>query len=278
MNVMTEPMHTTRTDNTDTGSGPRRILSAGWSRNPILLSIATFQLALPIAFLAGMAVDPRTVGGEPVWLKPAKFAASLALFAATLGWLGIHLPVDGRALRRVSIGIAAVSLLEIGLIAIQAARGVESHFNDATALNEAIYLTMGAGVLTMTVLVAWLLVRSWRIEFPVAPAFAWGIRFGLLLFVLGSLEGGVMVAIESNGFESGLAVPLVGGEIGSDLRVAHFVGIHGLQVLPLAGYLAAVAGDRGRLGRPIYLVAVVALVHFALFVAAATLAVAPAIR
>lgn len=42
------------------------------------------HVALFAAFLAGIALDPRLVGGEPVWLKPAKFAGSLALTTATL--------------------------------------------------------------------------------------------------------------------------------------------------------------------------------------------------
>ncbi|MFC7009651.1 hypothetical protein [Halalkalicoccus salilacus] len=88
------------------------------------------------------------------------------------------------------------ALLEITLIGGQAARGIESHFNNTTALNTAIYLIMGITILAMTILVAWLLIQSWKQAFDVAPAFAWGIRFGIALFVLGALEGGAMVTQE----------------------------------------------------------------------------------
>jgi hypothetical protein len=38
-------------------------------------------------FVIGILIDLRSVAGDPAWLKPAKFAASIALFTATLSWL-----------------------------------------------------------------------------------------------------------------------------------------------------------------------------------------------
>lgn len=159
-------------------------------RNSILFGVAGLHVGLLVVFVIGIILDPRTVAEDPVWLKPAKFAASIALLTATLGWLGRHLPVPGRTLRRVSLGVAATALIEMLLISGQAARCVESHFNDTTTLDTVVYMAMGVTILAMTVLVAWLLIQSWHQEFDVAPAFAWGIRFGMALFVLGARDGG----------------------------------------------------------------------------------------
>ncbi|MCU4926145.1 hypothetical protein OB905_09145 [Halobacteria archaeon AArc-dxtr1] len=202
------------------------------------------------AFLVGIVIDARTVGGDPVWLKPATFAASIAIFTATLGWIGTHLPVSDRFLRIVSIGVAVAAFVEIVLIGGQAGRGVESHFNDSTTLDLSIYVVMGVTILVMTLLVGWLLVRSWGRSFDVSPAFAWGIRLGILLFVLGALEGLAMVAFETSALDGGATIPVVGWAIAGDFRVVHFLGLHALQVLPLGGYLAGVAGERGLLERP----------------------------
>lgn len=215
-------------------------------RNSILFGVAGLHAGLLVVFVSGILLDPRTVAGNPVWLKPAKFAVSIALFTATLGWLGRHLPVPDRTLRRVSLGVAAAALIEITLISGQAARGVESHFNDATTLDAVIYMAMGVTILAMTVLVAWLLIQSWHQEFDVAPAFAWGIRFGMALFVLGALEGGVMVALGDHTVGSGPALPVFGWVLSGDFRVAHFLGLHSLQVLPLVGYLTSVGCERFR--------------------------------
>lgn len=230
--------------------GPKQVIGELRRRNGVLFGVAVVHAVLLVAFLAGIGLDPRTVGGEPVWLKPAKFAASIALFTATLGWIGYHLPVSGRFLRRVSLGIAVAAFVEIALIGGQAGRGVGSHFNDSTALDGLVYTVMGVTIVAMTVLVAWLLVRSWGREFAVARAYALGITVGLALFVLGALEGGVMVALDTSAVGSGWSVPVVGWLVSGDFRVAHFVGLHALQVLPLTGYLAAVGAKRGVVDRP----------------------------
>lgn len=238
------------------------------NRNPTLAWTAASFVALLGAFLVGIALDARIVGGEPVWLKPAKFAGSLALLAASLAWLSPHLPVADRTLRWVSRGIVAGAAVEIALIGGQAARGVESHFNDATPLDAAVYNVMGATIVAVLLLVAVLAAAAWTRSPGVDPAFAWGIRLGLAVFVLGSLEGGAMVAAGASAVGGGSTVPVLGWSVGGDFRVAHFVGLHGLQVLPLTGYLSARARQRGRLAHPVRVVVAVAAVQTAVLAAA----------
>lgn len=246
-------------------------------RNPLLFGVAAINAALFVGFAVGIALDPRTVGGEPVWLKPAKFAGSIALFTATLGWIGHHLPVADATLRRASLAVATGSVVEITLIAAQAGRATESHFNTSTTLDLAVYAVMGATIVATVAAVAWLLARAWRREFDVAPAFGWGIRLGIALFVLGSLEGGAMLAVQASAIESTSAVPVVGWNSGGDFRVAHFVGLHALQSLPLAGYLAAAASEAGRIARPVRAVKLVAAGYATLLLAAFAHALTPAL-
>lgn len=246
-------------------------------RNPLLFGVAAVNATLFASFAIGIGLDPRTVGGDPAWLKPAKFAASIALFTATLGWIGHHLPVADETLRRASLAVATASVIEITLIAGQAARGVKSHFNRSTALDTAVYAVMGLTIVAMVTVVAWLLARAWRREFDVASAFGWGIRLGIALFVVGSFEGGAMIALEASALGSGPAVPVMGWNSGGDFRAAHFVGLHALQLLPLAGYLAAVADENGWIARPVRAVKLVAAGYATLLFAAFAHALTPAL-
>lgn len=254
---------------------PGGIASELARRNRPLTAVAVLQSLLLAAFLVGLAVDPRTVGGDPVWLKPAKFAASIALFTATLGWVTPHLPAPDRVVGLASRGVAAGMVVEIALIAGQAARGVESHFNTATGFDTAVYTVMGVTIVASMTLVAWLLAWSWRRKFDVAPAFAWGIRLGVLLFVFAAFQGGTMNALSQSATGSGATLPLVRWNAGGDLRAAHMVGLHAIQVLPLVGYVAARAAQRGRIDRPLAVVFAATLVLAAVMAAALAFGLAP---
>jgi hypothetical protein len=254
---------------------PRRVARELWRRNAVLAVVAAVHVALLVGFLGGLVVATRTIGGEPAWLKPAKFAASIALVTATLGWLSEHLPVDDETLRRISIGIAVTAVIEIVLIGGQAGRGVESHFDFSTPLNGAVYMTMGVAIIGFTLLVGWLLVRSVQGQFSITSAFEWGIVLGLAVFIIGSVQGGTMIALERSVVVTGTTIPVFGWSIAGDLRVAHFVGLHALQALPAAGYLAAVAGERTRLERPTRIVVAFATVYGAVLLLAFLYAIFP---
>ncbi|GAB7018453.1 hypothetical protein [Halostagnicola bangensis] len=244
-------------------------------RNPVLFWTAAAHVGLLLIFLVGLGVDQRTVGGEPVWLKPAKFAASIGLFTGTLAWLTPHLSVSERFLRLISWSVAIGVGVEIVAISGQALRGTESHFNSSTAFDTGVYVTMGLVIVGVTLLIAWLFVRAARNGFDVHPAFALGITLGGGLFVVGAFEGGVMGALNTNTVGSGYALPVVGWTLLGDFRVTHFVGLHALQVLPLVGYLSAVAQQRGRIDDPRRLVWFVGCVYAGILLTAFLLAIAP---
>ncbi len=202
-----------------------------------------------------MLVDARSVLGVNVWLKPAKFGASIGLYLWTLAWLRPHLPTvppsqrpalppsQRPALPRVRVVVAVAMLIELICIFGQAARGVGSHFNEATVFDALVFNAMGLAIACNTVALAVLTVAAWRAPAGAMPALGWGIRVGLALVVLGGLEGGLM--IENAGHSVGVSdggpgLPITTWSTrGGDLRVAHFVALHALQVLPLLGWAMA---------------------------------------
>jgi hypothetical protein len=232
-----------------------------WRASRPLTAAGLGLLAVLIVSLAALAVDPRSIGGAPAWLKPAKFAISTAIYALTLAWLFTFLPNWPRLTRIVGWGTAGILVLEVLLIDVQAARGVISHFNTATLANAIIFTVMGTAILIAWGLAIALTVALFRQAFP-DPAIAWAIRLGMLLTVLGSAMGGLMTRpteaqlaaaratrqLPVSGAHTvgapdggpGLPVTAWSREHG-DLRVPHFIGLHAVQILPL---LAVFMGGR----------------------------------
>ncbi len=69
-----------------------------WNRSLVLL--AGSMVLLAVVCVAGLLLDPRTLGGQPIWAKPLKFSVSFVLYATTLAWMislvsGSRAPVGG---------------------------------------------------------------------------------------------------------------------------------------------------------------------------------------
>jgi hypothetical protein len=207
--------------------------------------------------LIGLVFDQRAITNAPAWMKPAKFASSILIYAATL-WVLLPAIADRPILVRfVSWAVALGLGLEMVLIALQAARGTTSHFNFATAFDAIVFRAMGAaimGIWLLTMVVAALFFRRHLAH----PALTWGVRLGFIGAIVGMgmailmtfptpeqqqaaasglpdlIRGAHSVGVE----DGGPGLPIVGwSTTGGDLRIAHFFGLHALQVVPLVALL-----------------------------------------
>jgi hypothetical protein len=212
-------------------------------RNPLLFGFGIAHLALLSMMLLIAPFDGRTVMGVNPWIKPMKFAISIAIYLFTMAWILWELPVRAEMKRRINWILAVTLVIEIFLITMQAARGVTSHFNRATAFDMAVFGTMGASIVVNIMAAAYVAVRFWKIDARIPAPYLWGIRLGLTIFVLASLEGFAMIGNGAHSVgvpDGGAGLPFVNWSTkGGDLRAAHFFGIHSLQVLPLIGVLFA---------------------------------------
>ena len=220
----------------------REFLAELYRRDRVLALTGWVMLALFAVLLAVAPFDSRTVTGINPWVKPMKFCVSITAYVWTLAWFVGYLRTHPRAVRVISWGTALVFVGEMACIVTQAARGVPSHFNVKTPFDAAVFSTMGTLIFINTLLVAvTLLLFFLRTSRPLAPAYLWGIRAGLLLFFLGSLEGMAMVSNMAHTVgapDGGPGLPIVNWSTRSgDLRVAHFLAFHALQLLPLAGFM-----------------------------------------
>ncbi|MCA2968555.1 MAG: hypothetical protein INH43_08575 [Acidobacteriaceae bacterium] len=218
------------------------MLSELLRRNEVLGWTAIGHGVLFLIALALTQIDGRQLAGINIWIKPMKFAISIALYTATFAWIYHHASASGGAKALVSWVIAGTLLWESLCIFLQAGRGVGSHFNFGTLFDGFIFTSMGVMILINMLAAgvgAW---HCWQTAPTIGlkPAYLWGIRLGMLLFVLAGLEGGLMAAR----LQHAVGVPDGGPGLrilnwsteGGDLRAAHFVGMHALQALPLLGY------------------------------------------
>ena len=215
---------------------------------------------LPLLILLSV-LDPRELMGANLWWKPIKFFVSVALYLATVRYLLQW--TSGRALRWIGYGIAFTMIGENLAIVGQAARGVRSHFNISSPLDGLIFGAMGILIMINTVLLAWLFVWHCRNRIPSGGGLRWGIRWGLAVTLFASFIGGLIIANQGHTIGapdggSGLYF-LHWSTRAGDLRIAHFLGMHGIQALPFLGW----AVDQSRTPRPWLLVAVAALAYLA---------------
>jgi hypothetical protein len=202
----------------------------------LLWTIRVHLAILPV-FLLLAWLDPREVLGVNPWWKPIKFFVSVAIYLATIRYLLRW--TTGRPLRWIGYGTALAMIGENLAIAGQAARGVRSHFNADSVIDELIFTFMGVLILANTLLVAWLLVWHCAHRIPTGEGVRWGIRWGLITMLVASAVGGLMVAHQGHTVglpDGGAGLPFLNWSTrAGDLRAGHFLGMHGIQILPLLG-------------------------------------------
>lgn len=247
--------------------GTERFLT--WS---VIVSAFLFSATILLSIF-----DSRLVIGAPVWIKPMKFAISIILYTGTLAWMLSFVEGLPRLVRWIG-GLTALGfVVELVAIFFQAARGVGSHFNMSTALDGIIFSLMGIFVIViwvMNIITAVILVRQKMDNRP----FAWSLRLALLVTAVGAgigffmtqptpdqiaaVQAGETISVagaHSVGVEDGgPGLPFVGWSTeGGDLRIAHFVGLHALQIIPLLGiFINRRFGKRLSDGRRTALVAI----------------------
>lgn len=229
------------------------------------LSAAGFIFAaLTVFALIAVLVDDRTLLGEPVWLKVLKFAFAFTAYSFTLAWLIGHMTRARRFGRWTGTVFAVLSVIEVGMLVMAAVLGTYSHFNTSEDLaNQILQNSFQYGIPTMFLanMVIAVMVLFQRVGDRVATAV---VRWGLALSTLGMATAFALVQEEERVVEDtyGNEVTLSGAHgigdpdgngmfltgwstTGGDLRVPHFIGLHGIQVLILAAVvLSALAVSR----------------------------------
>lgn len=247
---------------TEGGGWARNIRAAFWflhEGSSWLTWTGVLMLVDTVVSLVGLAVDPTVITGAPAWMKPLKFAISTSLFSFTVAFMIGQLGRTRRLAAILGRFMAVALTVEILLIDMQAARHTTSHFNYATRFDAAVFGVMGIGILVLFLSTALLLGAACVDRFS-DRALGWAIRLSLLLALLGMGVGPMMTmptpeqlsaqhgkpgrmphmgAHTVGAPDGGAGMPVTGWSADhGDLRIAHFIGLHGMQVLLLAWWMA----------------------------------------
>jgi len=177
-------------------------------------------------------VDGGSWWGPVSWRKPVDFALSFGLLLWSVAWILRQLTRARWAWVPVGL-LGGAAVFEVALITMQRWRGVPSHFNHSTPFDDAVFGGMGMSVVAVVVAVAVLLV--WSLLRVRGPA---GSRIAAVAGLVGVLAAGV---IGRDMVDAGEAVVTATGQVPGELvfgaagsaKLAHALGLHGLQVLIL---------------------------------------------
>ena len=252
------------------------------------LTILGFVMAVDLVLaMCGLVVDRRVITGAPAWLKPAKFALSTMIATWSFAFCIASTRIWPRVTRALDLALSVGLAIEIALIDMQATRGTTSHFNVSTSLDGTVWAVMAVSILCIWLGMLLLTVVLFRQPYA-SSAWGWSLRLGMVLALIGTGSGGLMTLPNSQQLAEAHAsgrLPIVGAHtVGApdggrglpvtgwsadhgDLRVAHFLGMHGLQVLPLLAWWIGrrrFAGDDRAQRNLIFAVAVSYLALFGL--------------
>ena len=213
------------------------------SRNAVLYGFGLLCLISSGICLLLAGITTTQVLGINAFIKPTKFFVSVWIFCWTMGWFTGLLPQRKRVLIY-SWGVVVIMTFELAIVTGQAALGKLSHFNVSSAFDGILFSLMGLAITAFTVWTAYVGYLFIRLRTAaVTPAYLWSIRLGIVLFVLFAFEGFMMamrLAHTVGAPDGGPGLSVTNWSTGhGDLRVAHFFGMHALQLIPLFGCYVA---------------------------------------
>lgn len=210
------------------------------TKNELLFYFGLVCLVFALLCLVLSKTTHTQVYNISAWIKPFKFSFSTFLYAWAMAWYCSYLP---STFNSSYFNWTVIILLgfEIVYIAFQANRGQLSHFNLSTPLYGALYSMMAIAASLVTIYTAYVGVLFFTHQFPDLPKYyVWAIRLGIFIFVVFSFEGFVMgsrLTHTIGGPDGGQGIPILNWSYTyGDPRVAHFIGMHALQVIPLVSF------------------------------------------
>ncbi|MFP2994755.1 hypothetical protein ABN763_02545 [Spongiivirga sp. MCCC 1A20706] len=207
------------------------------NESPILYRIVQLHFASALICFIALFIDDRTLMGVNVWIKPLKFFISGGIYIFTFGYLITLYPYSTLKKHIIRNIVAWTLLVEIGIIAYQAARGVQSHYNQSSLFDGLLFAAMGILIAINVLIMVMFAIDTIRLKLNTTRSVQLAIFLGWIIVIFGSWVGGQMISQMAHNVgiaDGGEGLPLVNWSTnGGDLRIAHFFGLHAIQIIPL---------------------------------------------
>jgi hypothetical protein len=180
------------------------------------------------------------VWGINAFYKPMKFYLSTVLLVWAMGWYMQYLP-SNQSVTAYSWGMILLLGFENIYITWRASQGELSHFNVTTPFSASMYSMMAVASASISFWTAYIGILFFSNKIAdISESYLWGIRLGIILFVLFSLQGFAMggrMTHTIGGADGSEGLPVVNwSKKYGDLRIAHFLGMHALQIIPFLSF------------------------------------------
>ncbi len=207
-------------------------------RNSILFWYGILNFVM-LVFCIGLSLfDDTQVLGKNAWLSPIKYYFSVGVFIWSMGWYLYYL--NNVIQRNVLIwGFLLTTFIQTSIVLLQTVRGVSSFYNLNTPFDK---LVFGFQTVSHIFFILLMFVTTYLFYFQKKNSnsqhFTWGIRMGMVIFLIGLLIGAYMMMVNGNSYfniESNFGKNVFSRKH-SNLKIPFFLGIHGIQIIPLLSY------------------------------------------
>ena len=149
-------------------------------------------------------------------------------------------PYTAKRKQQLSWIFGGTMILEMPLLLIQAARGVRSHYNMTTSFDSLIFGAMGLLIFLNSLGLIWMILTAFTKRFNTSLAMQRAVQFAWIGMLVSMLAGQLMIAASQHAVgvpDGGAGIPITNWSAeGGDWRAVHFLGMHGIQLLPLLSY------------------------------------------
>jgi len=218
----------------------RLFLPELYKRNRLMFLMGWYHFIMFFFCIGLMSFNHGIIGSENSWAKPTRYFLSSGISIWTLGWIFYY--IQSKTVIKICSWMVSLSLFfETAIIFLQSKRGVPSHYNTTSPFNTMLFSAMTVLMIVfLLTLTYFTYVFFTQKKMPISQHYTWGLKMGLLNFLIFSVAGLIMIVRMGHavgGPDGGNGILLFNWAFKyGDLRIALFMGVHSLQIIPLLSY------------------------------------------